>query len=182
MKICLDPGHGGSDPGAIGPTGLNESYATLQIAKYVRRGLLDSGYDVICTRSSDKAVGLGERCRIANTNHADLLLSVHCNAFSLDAHGYEIWTSIGQTAADPIAEALFESIGAAFPKLTPRFDKTDGDSDKEASFKVLVGTDMPAVLVEYAFISNPVEEEWLRDVGWKLRAAGGTVSGVNRSL
>ena len=181
MKICLDPGHGGTDPGAVGPTGLMESDAALQVAKYIRRGLLDSDHEVICTRSSDKFVSLVGRCQIANTNLVDLLLSIHCNAFSNPAaHGYEVWTSRGQTAADPIAERLFDSIGEAFPRLAPRFDKTDNDSDKEAGFVVLTQSQMAAVLVEIAFISNPIEEVWLRDVGWNLRMAGAIVSGVNR--
>lgn len=181
MNLCLDPGHGGHDVGAEGPTGLHESQAALQVAKYVRRGFLDCGWDVFCTRSDDRYVSLQGRCDIANDNHADLFLSIHCNAFSNPvAHGYEVWTSVGQTAADPIAERIFDSVGAAFPNLAPRFDKTDGDSDKEKGFAVLVGTKMPAVLVEIAFISNSIEEGWLRDVGWKMRMAGAIVSGVNR--
>jgi N-acetylmuramoyl-L-alanine amidase len=180
-RLCLDPGHGGTDSGAVGPTGLFESYAALQIAKYIRRGFLDCGWDVFCTRSDDKYVSLQGRCDIANSNNIDLLLSIHCNAFSNPtAHGYEVWTSVGQTGADPIAQRIFESISTAFPDLTPRFDKTDGDDDKEAGFVVLVGSTMPAVLVEVAFISNPLEELWLRDVGWKMRMAGAIISGVNR--
>lgn len=181
MICCLDPGHGGHDAGAIGPTGLYESQAALQIAKYVRRGMIDCGWEVICTRSDDKYVSLQRRCDIANDHHVDLMLSLHCNAFSNPAaHGAEVWTSVGQTAADPIAERIFDAIAASFPLMTMRSDKTDGDSDKEKGFKVLVGVQAPAVLVEYAFISNSIEERWLRDVGWKMRAAGATVSGVNR--
>lgn len=182
-RLCLDPGHGGSDNGAVGPTGLLESQVALHVARYVRRGFLDSGWDVFCTRSSDKFVSLPSRCNIANSNHADLFLSIHANAFSNEmAHGYEVWTSVGQTAADPIAERIFESIGGAFPNLAPRYDKTDGDSDFETGFAVLRGTNMAAVLVEIAFISNPIEERWLRDVGWKMRMAGSIVSGVDRRI
>jgi N-acetylmuramoyl-L-alanine amidase len=183
MNICLDPGHGGEDSGAVGPRGLRESDAALHIAKYVRRGLLDSGHEVFCTRSADVGVSLIDRCRIANDAFVDLLLSIHCNAFSNPmAHGYEVWTSRGQTLADPIAERLFISIGEAFPRLAPRFDKTDGDYDKEAGFVVLTQSSMAAVLIETAFISNPIEELWLRDVGWKMRMAGAIVSGVNRRI
>ena len=183
MIICLDPGHGGVQVGAVGPTGLRESNVALQIAKYVRRGLLDSGHEVVCTRSSDKGVSLVDRCLIANNAFADLFLSIHCNAFSNPAaHGAELWTSRGQTAADAIAERLFNSIGAAFPGLTMRADHTDGDSDREAGFVVLTMTKMPAVLVEVAFISNPLEERWLRDVGWLMRMSGALVSGVNRRI
>lgn len=180
QKICLDPGHGGTDPGAVGPTGLLESQAALQIAKYARRGFLDTGLEVVCTRSDDKYVSLPGRCEIANTGFADLFLSIHCNAFSNPmAHGGEVWTSVGPTQADPIAQRIFESMAESFSKLQMRYDKSDGDDDKEAGFAVLRGTRMPAVLVEVAFISNPIEEQWLRDVGWKMRMAGAIVSGVN---
>jgi N-acetylmuramoyl-L-alanine amidase len=181
MIICLDPGHGGEDSGAVGPLGLKESDAALQIAKYIRHGLLDSDHEVICTRLDDKFVSLVGRCEIANVAFADLLLSIHCNAFSNpNAHGYEVWTSRGQTAADPIAERLFESIGEAFPRLAPRYDKTDGDSDKEAGFVVLTQSRMAAVLVETCFISNAIEERWLHDIGWMMRMAGAIISSVNR--
>ena len=180
QKVCLDPGHGGTDSGAVGPTGLNESYAALHIAKYVRRGFLDTGLEVFCTRSDDKYVSLPGRCEIANTGFADLFLSIHCNAFSNPmAHGGEVWTSVGVTQADVVAQRIFESMAESFPKLQMRYDKTDGDDDKEAGFVVLKNTRMPAVLVEVAFISNPIEEAWLRDVGWKMRMAGAIVSGVN---
>jgi N-acetylmuramoyl-L-alanine amidase len=142
-------------------------------------GLLDYGMEVLTTRASDQFVSLERRCEIANDWGADLFLSIHCNAFSNPtAHGYEVWTSVGQTSADPIAEKIFNSIGGAFPQLTPRFDQTDGDSDKENGFTVLVGTRMAAVLVEVAFISNVIEERWLRDVGWKMRMAGAIVSAI----
>lgn len=178
-KVCVDCGHGGSDPGAIGPDGLTEAAAALQIGKYVRRGLLDRKLEVLCTRSTDKFVSLEKRCEMSNDWGAHLMLSIHANAFSNPmAHGYEVWTSVGQTVSDPIAERIFNSIGGAFPQLTPRFDKTDGDSDKEAGFAVLTGTRDAAVLVEVAFISNAIEERWLRDIGWCLRMAGAIVSAV----
>lgn len=181
VKICIDPGHGGSDPGAVGPTGLKESDVAIDIARYVRMGLADQGDEVEFTRATDDFISLPARCDYANDWMADIFISIHCNAFSDEAaHGYEVWTSKGVTDADAIAEKLFEAIGAAFPKLTPRVDATDGDSDKEAGFAVLVGTAMPAVLIETAFISNPLEERWLRDVGWKMRMAGAIVSGLRR--
>jgi N-acetylmuramoyl-L-alanine amidase len=181
MKICLDPGHGGEDSGAVGPGGLHESDAALAISMYVRRGLLDQGDDVICTRDADDFVSLTGRCELANAQGADQFISIHCNAFTdPDVEGYEVWTSRGVTDADAIAQRLFDSIGGAFPKLRPRMDITDGDSDFEKGFAVLVGTSMPAVLIECAFISNLIEERWLGDVGWKMRMAGAIVSGLRR--
>ena len=179
MKYCIDPGHGGADSGAVGPNGLRESVASLAISQYLGRGLLDSGHDVFYTRTGDVARSLGERCNMANAGGANVLVSVHCNAFSNPmAHGSEIWTSRGQTAADPIAERIFNSIAMAFPQLAMRADKTDGDSDHEAGFRVLVGSTMPAVLVECAFISNAIEEAWLRSAGWRMMMAGAITRGL----
>ena len=180
MNVCGDPGHGGKDSGAVGPTGLRESDAALSILMLIRHGIrLMPGWEMFCTRTDDRYLTLQERCDIANSNGADLLLSVHCNAVSNPlAHGFEVFTSPGQTAADPIAERIFESISAAFPNLAPRLDKADGDSDKEAKYRVLIGTKMPAVLVECCFISNSLEERWLRDMGWKMRMAGAILSGL----
>lgn len=178
MKIVVDAGHGGSDPGAVGPGGLTEASAAMAISLHVERGLAEAGHIVAQTRVTDAFIPLGDRCALANAYLADLLVSVHCNAFSSGAHGYELWTSRGETASDPIAERLFNSIGEAFPRLTPRFDTTDGDHDKEAGFKVLTGTHCAAVLVECAFISNPLEERWLADVGWRMRMAGAIVTGI----
>lgn len=181
MRICLNAGHGGSDPGAVGPTGLTEAEMCLRMCDMIGIGLLEDDHLIWHTRQSDVFVSLEDICTEASKYNADLLLSIHCNAFSNEnAHGYEVWTSKGQTAADPIAELLFESIGNGFPNLAPRFDKTDGDSDKEAGFKVLTGVACPAVLVEVAFISNPLEENWLRDTGWRMRMAGSIVSGIRR--
>lgn len=181
MKIAVDAGHGGHDSGAVGPTGLRESEAAFDIARFVRMGLDLDGHSTLLTRTADQFVSLEKRCEIANDWGADLFLSIHCNAFSNPAaHGYEVWTSIGTTDADAYAERLFDSMGAAFPNLTGRADMTDGDSDKEAGFVVLVGTIMPAVLVETAFISNALEERWLRDTGWKMRMAGALVSALRR--
>lgn len=184
MNICLDAGHGGMDGGAIGPNSFTEAWATMKICLHIRRGLIELNHEVFCTRSEDKFVTLDDRVEIAKTNQADLFLSIHCNAFSNPAaHGHETWTSAGETRADPIAERIFNSICESFPKLAPRYDKTDGDSDKEAGFKVLRGCEeagIPAVLVETAFISNPIEERWLRDPGWRMRMAGAVVSGVGR--
>lgn len=151
----------------------------LSLGKYVRRGLLDRNIEVMCTRSTDKFVSLSGRCNMANDWNAHLMLSLHANAFSNPlAHGAEVWTSVGQTGADPIAEKIFHSIAGAFPLLAMRADQTDGDNDKETGFAVLTGTQMPAVLVEVAFISNAIEERWLRDVGWLMRMAGAIVSAV----
>lgn len=181
MKICIDPGHGGNDSGAVGPTGLTEKEAVLDIARFVRFGLMPH-HEIVMTRDDDRAVSLAERCERANSEGADLFLSIHANSASNpSAHGFEVWTSPGWTPADPIATKIFVSVREAFPNLAGRVDSSDGDPDKESRFYVLVNTNMPAVLVETAFICNPTEESWLGDRGWRMRMAGAIVSSVWRT-
>jgi len=180
MKICIDPGHGGVDTGAIGPSGLMEKEAVLDIAKFMRFGLAPQ-HEVCMTRDVDAAVGLNERCEYANFNESDLFLSIHANsAVNPAAHGFEVWTSPGWTPSDPIATQIFNTVRECFPKLSGRVDSSDGDPDKESRFRVLMGTHMPAVLIETAFICNATEEGWLRDRGWRMRMAGAIVSSIWR--
>jgi len=76
----VDPGHGGKDPGAIGPSGIREKDITLAIAKYLKSELESRGYQVVLTRESDKFVTLSDRSKLANQLHADMFISIHCNA------------------------------------------------------------------------------------------------------
>jgi N-acetylmuramoyl-L-alanine amidase len=78
--IVVDPGHGGKDPGAVGPRGLTEKEVNLDIAKRLRRRLRAAGVQVVLTRERDVFVSLEERTAIANINNADLFISIHANA------------------------------------------------------------------------------------------------------
>lgn len=92
--IVLDPGHGGRDPGAVGPSGSFEKDRTLEIVLMVRDLLRIRmpELNVVLTRKSDDYVSLGSRTRIANQNRADLFVSIHCNAaVNASAHGFETY-------------------------------------------------------------------------------------------
>ncbi len=90
--IVIDPGHGGKDPGAIGPTGVKEKDITLKVGLLLRKYLLSMGYRVAMTRDKDVFVSLRGRTRIAQKLHADLFISLHCNAaFSRKASGAEVY-------------------------------------------------------------------------------------------
>jgi N-acetylmuramoyl-L-alanine amidase len=80
QRIVIDPGHGGRDPGAIGPSGLTEKEVVLKIAKGLRNKLKNEGYEVFLTRERDVYLPLEERTAIANTKQADLFVSIHANA------------------------------------------------------------------------------------------------------
>jgi len=79
-KVLLDPGHGGKDPGAIGPTGLREKDVNLDVARRLARLLRRRGMEVVLTRTADVFVPLAERSRIANREQPDLFISIHADA------------------------------------------------------------------------------------------------------
>lgn len=182
--VCLDAGHGGSDPGAVGPSGLRESDIALELCLLMGPALELAGWRVEYTRKSDVYVGLSRRAALADNMGAALFVSMHCNAFKLpEAHGFEVWTSPGDTGeADRTATNIYHAVTNTFPYVVGRPDLGDGDPDKEARFTVLTKTPMPACLVEACFITNPQEEARLADPGWRLRFAGAVVSGIGSAI
>ena len=183
-KVTGDPGHGGKDPGAIGPTGTQEKAITLAVSKMVA-DLLKPVVEVKLTREDDRALGatvnadLQTRADMANSWGADVFFSIHCNsAVDRNAHGGEVYTTPGQGQADVLAESIIKAMEKGLPELSFRKDTTDGDSDKEAKFAVLTRTKMPAVLIELAFISNPAEEALLKNPEFQARASRAIAEGI----
>lgn len=170
-KIVIDPGHGGKDPGAIGPSGLQEKDVVLKVALKVRDLLESYGYTVIMTRTTDVYLSLQERCDIANNNDADLFISIHNNSFSdPSANGTETFSYLpndeGGQVAKLMQSKLIEALG-----LRNRGHKT-------ADFYVLRNTKMPAVLTELAFISNPKEEALLKTDEFQTKSAKAIVDSI----
>jgi N-acetylmuramoyl-L-alanine amidase len=101
-RVLLDPGHGGSDPGAIGSGGLKEKDVTVDIARRAAKALSQDGLTVVLSRDNDRTVSLEERAALANSAGADLFVSIHCNAAENRAkHGIE--TYVLDTASDVVA-------------------------------------------------------------------------------
>ncbi len=180
LKIMTDPGHGGSDPGAIGPSGLKEKDVTLNVCKHLA-AYLSPFAEVYMTRWIDKELGqsdvadLQARCDQANAVQADLFISVHCNsATDVTAHGVE--TFIYATGGE--AEKLARLVQAELVTATGLTDR----GGKVANFHVLRETKMPAILVELAFISNPEEERLLADGIFQSKCAEAIASGVKKFL
>jgi len=174
VKIVIDPGHGGSDPGAVGKSGTYEKNNALATAFKLTELLRSAGAQVILTRSTDILPSLDERAVLANNQKADLFISVHNNSFtSTTAHGTETWYS----SANPVSsqsKALASSIQSELVKeigLTNR-------GIKDANYYVIKYTKMPAVLVEIGFISNPTEEQLLASSAFQAKAALGIYRGV----
>jgi N-acetylmuramoyl-L-alanine amidase len=163
MRVMIDPGHGGQDSGAVGPSGVPEKDIALAVAlQLAGMFCMNDLVEAHLTRYNDHFAELRDRSDFANRWGADCFISIHCNAAEVaSAKGFEFWTSPGLTKADSLASEMWLAFRSTFPAMKGRLDSTDGDEDKEARFSVLVGTNMPAVLVELGFITNPDEEEWL---------------------
>lgn len=182
-SIMIDAGHGGKDSGAVGTRGTREKDVALSVALLTAAKLRAAGVDVLLTREDDRFLELAERARMANEAGADLFLSIHCNsAANRAAEGFEVYTTRGETAADPVATNLFQSFGAMFPHALRRVDVSDGDPDKEADFAVLRLTRMPAVLFELEFISSEKGEAFLADPANHILCAEALTDGMLMSL
>lgn len=179
LIIHLDYGHGGPDsPGAVHGSAV-ESMIVKSIGLVLTSLLSSEGFYVTHSRTTDIPVSLEQRCHLAKVYQADLFLSLHCNSHSSPgANGIEVFTSPGQTKADPVATQLIYALQHSFPDSRYRTDFADGDPDKEAKFYVLQNSPMPAALVEFGFLSHRAENRWLRDKGVQVRLAMALCSGL----
>jgi N-acetylmuramoyl-L-alanine amidase len=159
MIICLDPGHGGHDPGAVGtvPFTVKEKDVVLGVARLLRNVLTLQKHQVLMTRADDTFVPVDARAEVANKGNADLFVSIHCNSFtSSGPNGWEVYHRAGDLRSAEIAAAVINELNATFPERNSRGVKTAG-------FAVLRYTRMPAILVELEFLSNPGALVWLAD-------------------
>lgn len=180
-KICLDPGHGGPDAGAVGPTGLREKDVNLAIALQVRDELVARGANVVMTRTTDQSVAaptaphdeeLQARCDVATNARADVFVSIHANASEKpSANGMETYHARGASDASVLlAQTIFGSLRGAL-ELRPR-------GVFPANFYVIHKATMPAELTEVAFISNPAEEKLLASPDFQKKAATAIADGI----
>lgn len=176
LLVCVDPGHG-PDLGAIGPSGLAEMDANLLLAQVLRRKLEGKGARVIMTRESAVGVPLRLRPRVAELVGADLLLSVHHNALP---DGVDPWRSRGSSTyfyhpqSRPLAEAIQK-------RLLERLRLPDFGLFYD-NLALTRPTQMPAVLIEPAFIMHPEEELLIRSNEFRERTADAIVAGVEDFL
>ncbi|MCR5661750.1 MAG: N-acetylmuramoyl-L-alanine amidase family protein, partial [bacterium] len=176
--ICIDPGHGGGDCGAI-RGGLTEKEVTLDICLRLRDILVSRGWKVLMTRETDRDVTwagssnteeLGARVRVGNEGAADVFVSVHCNAAA-------------NTAANGTSIHVYKygDRVLANEMIYPLISATEGANRgvQQDRFFVLAHSKMPAVLVETAFISNPEEAELLASPQFRQRVAEALAEGLN---
>ncbi|MYF56166.1 tetratricopeptide repeat protein [Candidatus Poribacteria bacterium] len=210
--IVIDPGHGGKDPGGIGVGNLYEKPIALAISKKIAAILTDRGYTVHLTRDSDKFIPLKERTAFAVRHKADLFLSIHANAsYNASANGIETYY-LNITSSDKEAERIaarenansgytiqelesllkgliVESKSKDSRRLAAHIQRElvaeTGAKDrgvKHARFVVLIGTSVPAVLIETGFITNPTEATKLTTDTYQEKVASAIVRGVEQFI
>lgn len=217
--VALDPGHGGEDPGAIGPSGLREKDVVLQVALALRERInAQPGMRAFLTRDADFFVPLHERVRKARRVQADLFISIHADAFvKPHARGASVfalsesgassvearWLAQKENAADVVGGVNIKSRDAAVTRALLDMSTSAQIRDslklgsevlgrigqvgrlhkarvEQAGFAVLKAPDIPSILVETAFISNPEEEAKLRDADYQARLVGALMNGIER--
>lgn len=212
-RVVLDPGHGGHDPGAVGPAGLREKDVTLDIAHRAAPLLArELSISTLLTRDTDQFVPLPERTARANAFQADLFVSIHCNAseqpggsgimtFVLDESKDALASQIAarenaasQAAGAELATVMSRVLGvgsvaeslrfaellqrAAMASVRERYPTVRDQGVKRAGFYVLAGAQMPAVLYEASFISNPGGEVRLNTGDFRQKMADAIVNAV----
>lgn len=185
--IVLDAGHGGIDPGAVGPGGVLEKDITLAIARELERLLSRAAVFVIMVRHGDydladssemqllnrKRQDLERRVRIAEEAQADLYLSIHANYFPSPVwSGAQTFYCENQEASAALARVIQ---GELVRRLGP-----NTRTAKAGNYRVLRDTSMPAALVEVGFLSNPREAELLADPVYQKKVAEAIFAGLYR--
>ncbi len=182
LTFCIDPGHGGTDPGAAGVNGLRECDVVLQLSKLVKSKLEARGAIVELTREDNSTLGLTTRTNLANSLKADRLISIHLNAFNKTSNYTLMAVYLTATAtsksthiASFIATDIHTEIGLGYASsnFTPAISGV-----KKENFHMVRESAMPAVLTESSFIDNAAEEVKLRDPKYVEKVAGIIAAGV----
>ncbi|MBW4467242.1 MAG: N-acetylmuramoyl-L-alanine amidase [Pegethrix bostrychoides GSE-TBD4-15B] len=172
IKVAIDPGHGGRDPGAVGIGGLRETDIVLPVGLKLAEILRTQGVEVVLTRQDDREIDLEPRVSTANRADVDLFISVHANAISLsrpDVNGIETYyysTGAAKVLAEAIQESLLDATGS------------NDRGVRQARFYVLHHTQMPATLVELGFVTGAEDARRLSDPQYRDLLAQAVARGV----
>jgi N-acetylmuramoyl-L-alanine amidase len=172
--VVIDPGHGGTDPGAIGIGGLRETNITLPISLEVMRLLQQQGLQVYLTRSDEsREVDLPPRVALAKQVRADVFVSIHANSINLsrpDINGTETYYAPGAVAGKELAQTILNSI--------TRSVNISSRGLHSARFYVIRNTTMPATLIETGFVTGAEDAPKLRDPGFQRQMAAAIAQGI----
>lgn len=219
LVVAIDAGHGGKDPGALGPSGVREKAVTLAVARELARQIdADPGMHAVLIRDGDRFVPLKDRYMKARSAQADLFISIHADAspnntasgasvYVLSTRGASSqaarWLADQENAADLVggvsldhkdhnlAAVLLDLSQSATMRASDdianqvlgslkNVGKAHKPSIERANFVVLRSPDVPSMLIETGFITNPSEEKRLNDPGYRTRLATAITEGVRR--
>ncbi|MDR1114532.1 MAG: N-acetylmuramoyl-L-alanine amidase [Candidatus Margulisbacteria bacterium] len=173
VRVAIIAGHGGSDPGAISKRGHKEKDITLVIAKRLQNLLREKGAVALLNREGDEGMSLNDQAQFAESNKADLLVSVHLNSFINEtASGAETFYY------KPVDYALAKSVHEELLKVTGQKDR----GLRKSMLHNLNHTTMPGVLIEPLFMSNPREEKLILTPEFQQKLAQGIVAGLEQYL
>jgi len=189
--VVIDPGHGGSDPGAIGVNGLYEKTPNRAISLKLREELVRRGYEVALTSETDQTLSLQERVMIKERLQADVFVSIHANWYhSPDVSGtlvlyYDNRYPQAQYPASPEMAALTPKNRELAQLVVDEVSRVAGTVNRgivpSAVYVVRNGT-MPSILVETAFLSNPADAERLKNEDFQRKVAIGIANGIERFM
>ncbi|MFP4041478.1 MAG: N-acetylmuramoyl-L-alanine amidase [Bacteroidales bacterium] len=176
MKVAIDPGHGGKDPGAA-KGDIQEKEVVMEIADYLIDELQDKDYEVLRTRKKDKLIGLYHRPSMAHEWGADIFVSLHINAAdNLAAKGTEVIYYKGQEESLELAEAIQN-------ELVNSLNRPDRGVKPNKSFVVLEQCEffeIPAVIVEPMFVTNEIERSMLGKKEYLILIAQAIFDGIEK--
>ena len=215
IVIAIDAGHGGRDPGSVGPRKTREKDVALQISRELAKRInAEPGMKAVLIRDRDIYIDLRERAAIARRHKADLFVSVHADSVAdRRASGASVYAlslkgasdeaarqlarrenaSVGGVSLDDkddvLASVLLDlsqnaslsaslDVGNRVAREMGKVAKMHRKTVQQAGFLVLKSPDLPSILVETAFISNPAEEKKLRDTGYQGRLSNSIVAGI----
>ena len=157
--VCIDAGHGGSDPGALGEN-RQEKDDNLRLSLIVRDLLEERGYTVVMTREDDSDVSLSERCKIANRARASLFVAIHRNSSSGSGKGMELWVHSSHPTDDTLlAENIMENlrlVGFSADRGI-NFGYREGEN---MNYYINRNTKMPSCLIEVGFITSDEDNKY----------------------
>ena len=184
FTVVIDAGHGGDDPGKVGVHQEKEKEINLQIAKFVKKELEDTGIRVIMTRETDedladsdstnkKQQSLQRRCELAKKENADCVVSIHQNSYTdASAKGAQVFYYDGSEEGKRLAETLQQCLVQDVDPENHRLVKGNN------SYYLLKKIESPTVIVECGFLSNPQEASLLSTEEYQMKIAGAISKGI----
>jgi N-acetylmuramoyl-L-alanine amidase len=173
FRVVIDPGHGGPDPGAVGIGGLRETDVVLDVSLQVARLLQARGVQVLLTRTTEVDVDLPPRVALANSSGADVFVSLHANALSMDrpdVNGVETFYFAGGRSRS-LAEVIQRELMAVSPGTPDR-------GARPGRFFVIRRTVMPSALAEMGFVTGEVDNPRLADPNFRRRLAQAVAAAI----